>query len=517
MRNPSHAHNLVPANQSSHRIWIQFALTFVLFVVGSQLADSQCCGQVTINNATQEHKKSTPKPNILFIAVDDLRPQLSCFGKSQMVTPNFERLAKQSVLFEKSYCMVPTCGASRASLMTSLRPNPRRFVSFTARADQEAPDAIPLNTLFKNNGYQTISIGKIYHYANDHADGWSEKPWRAKTVPYKNQAANRKAVVAHKKMYPEGKKVKGLPFESFEAPDKEYRDWQHATKAIDYLEKQANQKDAAPFFLAVGFNKPHLPFVAPKKYWDMYDFDKIQVPDNYSAPKGAPKVAVHSSGELRSYAGIPPKGVVDQKTARKLIHGYYACVSFIDAQLGRILDSLESSGLAENTIVVLWGDHGWQLGEHGMWNKHSCFETSMLTPLIVSAPGMTAGKKTNAIVEFIDIYPTLCELGGIKIPNHVEGKSFVSVLKDPTSSHKKFAVGRFVAGDTIVNANQRYSEYRAQRGAGNRIGRMLYDHQTDPNENVNVVNDPANRKTAREFSKNLNSIKGKRDNAAAKK
>jgi arylsulfatase A-like enzyme len=456
----------------------------------------------------------TDRPNVLFIAVDDLRPQLACYGKTFMKTPHFDELARRSVLFERAYCMVPTCGASRASLMTGLRPTPNRFVSYTARADKEAPNAVTLNSHFKNNGYTTISLGKIFHFTGDNVAGWSEKPWRPTTSDYQDGAAERKAIADHKAKYPQRTKVRGFAYEAAEVPDANYRDHQSASKAIEYLEEF--QDSDSPFFLAVGFFKPHLPFCAPKRYWDLYDFDSIDLPSNYGPPKGAPQGAVHTSGELRAYAGIPPKGPVDREQARHLIHGYYACVSFIDAQLGRLLAALDETGLAENTIVVLWGDHGWQLGEHGMWNKHSCFETSMHTPLFVSAPrdlagalGINPGSRTPALTEFIDIYPSLCELTGIETPKHVEGKSFVPLMKDPSKEGKPHAVGRFTVGDTIRTDMYRYSEYRDRRGAGQLTGKMLYDHRTDPDENTNVVKAPSNASTVTALSDDLNATKGK--------
>lgn len=451
--------------------------------------------------------RADDRPNVLFIAVDDLRPQLSCYGKSFMKTPNFDQLARRGVLFERAYCMVPTCGASRASLMTSLRPTPGRFVSYTARADREAPDAVTLNTHFKNNGYTTISIGKVFHFPDDNGDGWSEPAWRPSGSDYQDRQAERRAIAQHKAKYPKRKKVRGKAFEGADAPDEDYRDHQSASRAIEYLQRFA--ENDRPFFLAVGFFKPHLPFCAPKKYWDLYDHDTIDVPPNYALPTDTPQGAAHSSGELRSYAGIPPNGPVDRETARQLIHGYYACTSFIDAQLGRLLSTLDQTGLADNTIVVLWGDHGWQLGEHGMWNKHSCFETSMHTPLFVAAPGIAGGTRVPALTEFIDIYPSLCDLAELEIPSHVEGKSFLPLLKDPSLPGKPYAVGRFKEGDTIRSDAYRYSEYRAQKGAGRITGRMLFDHRADPNENKNIARAGNNKSTIAALSEDLNQTKGR--------
>ena len=453
------------------------------------------------------------RPNVLFIAVDDLRPQLACYGKPLMKTPHLDALANRGVLFERAYCMVPTCGASRASLMTGIRPHPRRFVSFTARADQEAPGIVTINDHFQRNGYETISLGKIFHFVDDHADGWSEKPWRPTGKDYRKPKVAARLAREHDKKYPgRKKKSRGPAFESADVADEQYRDGQVATMAIEHLQRRSTSSNGSPFFLAVGFFKPHLPFVAPQKYWDMYDHATIDLPGNFWSPKNAPEEAVHSSGELRSYAGIPPTGPVDRETARQLIHGYYACVSFTDAQIGRVLTALDRSGQADNTIIVLWGDHGWQLGEHGMWNKHSCFETSMHAPLMIVPPkgtGVKPGTRVSALTEFIDIYPTLCDLAGIETPEHVEGQSVLPLMKDPSRRGKPFAVGRFVAGDTIRGEHHRYTEYHADRGTGGLTGRMLYDHRVDPDENTNVVDESTNQALTETLTAELHDRQGR--------
>ncbi len=239
----------------------------------------------------------------------------------------------------------------------------------------------------------------------------------------------------------------------------------------------------------------------------MDDFDNIEIPNNYHAPKDAPPVALHTSGELRSYAGIPAKGAVDRETARKLIHGYYACVSFTDANVGRLLDALQRTGLADNTIVVLWGDHGWQLGEHGMWNKHSCFETSMHSPLLISAPNETimSGTRLPQLTEFIDVYPTLCELSGLETPDHCEGTSLVNLMANPDSTGKPYAIGRYKSGDTIRSNRYRFTEFRDNQDVA--TGRMLYDQDVDPDENLNIVN--SQEQLAGKLAAQLRSKKGK--------
>lgn len=454
---------------------------------------------VSILKAT-EPAAEPARPNVLFIAVDDLRPQLACYGKAFMHSPNMDKMAQRGVLFERAYCMVPTCGASRAALMTSVRPAPNRFVNYLAWAEKDAPQAIPLHSHFQQNGYLTVSLGKVFHHAQDHVDGWSTPPWRSSKPGYQNRSREKAGLKENKQSFPNKKKHRSWAFEEFDAPDTEYRDGDTASQAIAHLEEFAKAPEQ-PFFLAVGFLKPHLPFNAPKKYWDLYDREAIRLPANNYAAKNAPAIATHTSGELRAYAGIQPQGPVDAETARSLIHGYYACVSFTDACIGRVLDALDESGLEENTMVVLWGDHGWQLGEHGMWNKHSCFETSMHAPLIIVPPKasqtgqenpIASGTRVSSLVEFIDIYPTLCDVAGLETPTHVEGRSLVALMQNPKSPEvladwKQYAVGRYQTGDTIRSENYRYSEFVSK--AGKPIGKMLFDHRSDPDENLSVADE----------------------------
>lgn len=465
--------------------YLTFAIALFALAVGSALAAE--------NN----------RPNVLFIAVDDLRPELACYGKEKMHTPNIDRLAKTGVLFNRAYCMVPTCGASRASLMTGIRPSRNRFVTYLTRADKDAPGITTMNTLFNRNGYATSSLGKIFHHATDNAVGWSQPAWRPKGGFAYQTPENQK--LHNRRQKQKGRRKRGPAYESAKAPEDAYPDGRIADKAISELKRL--KKGDKPFFMAVGFMKPHLPFVCPKKYWDLYDEKEIHLPPTYHRPKNAPKEAIHTSGELRAYAGIPAKGPVSDETARKLIHGYYACVSFTDAQVGKVLDELDRLELSKNTIVVLWGDHGWNLGEHTLWCKHSCFETSMQIPIIVKAPGISPGQKTNGLTETIDIYPSLCELADLPKPAHLAGRSFVPLLNNPNQPWKTAAVGRFNAGDTIRTDHYRFSEY------GDKMGRiksnMLYDHHTDPAEDNNISVLPNNTELIDKLSKQLFDIKGK--------
>lgn len=441
--------------------------------------------------------QAADRPNVLFIAVDDLRPELGCYGKPHIHSPNIDRLASQGTVFERAYCMVPTCGASRAALMTSIRPAPKRFVTHLASAEKEVPNITTLNTHFKNAGYTTISNGKIFHHPSDNAKGWTEEPWRPKAPAYKLPES-----IAASKTTPKGR---GPAYESANVKDDFYADGKLANKAVNDLQRLKEKNE--PFFLAVGFFKPHLPFVAPKKYWDLYDPDTISLPETYHRPKNAPDAAIHNSGELRAYAGIPKKGPVSDETALNMIRGYYACVSYTDANIGKLLDELDRLELADNTIVVLWGDHGWNLGEHTLWCKHSCFETSMHAPLIVKVPGKYAGQKTAALTEFVDIYPSLCQLCGLETPQHCQGESFVPLLEDPTAAGKPFAIGRFGAGDTIRTDKFRYTEYSSKQQDVH--AKMLYDHEADPQEDTNIVGRPKLTGAVEELSRQLNANKGK--------
>ncbi|MGY8768776.1 MAG: sulfatase, partial [Pirellulales bacterium] len=420
------------------------------------------------------------RPNVLFIAVDDLRPQLGCYGEKNIHSPNIDKLANSGVMFEKAYCMVPTCGASRASMMSGIRPSRNRFISYTAVAADDAPGMTTMNTQFKQNGYYTVSLGKVFHNPADNAQGWSETPWRPKAESWYQRPENIKLHIENSKR--PGKK-RGPAWESADVADNAYADGMLAERAMADLQR-LKEKDQ-PFFMAVGFLKPHLPFIAPQKYWELYDHDKIKIPSNYHPPRNAPKESIHSFGEMRSYAGIPAKGPVSDDTALNLIHGYYACVSYTDAQIGKLLRELDRLELTKDTIVVLWGDHGWNLGEHTLWCKHSCYETSMRIPLIIKAPKIEGGQTRSGVVESIDLYPTLCQLAGIPQPKNLQGDSLVGYLKDAKAPWKTAAIGRFKDGDTIRTADFRYTEYTDKKGK--QTAQMIYKHDIDPGENNNVV------------------------------
>ena len=442
-------------------------------------------------------KDGSKKPNVLFIAVDDLRPQLGCYGHKQMLSPNIDRLASDGVTFLRSYCQVPVCGASRASLLTGVRPTRDRFISYDVWAEKDLPGVLSLPKHFRNNGYHTISNGKIFHHSNDCRDSWSENPWRPKGA-WQNYLLEK-----NKKLAQKGSGGKGPAFESADVPDNAYFDGMIADKGISDLRRL--KKNDKPFFLALGFFKPHLPFNAPKRYWDLYKRQDIDLADNPFRPRGAPDAALHNWGELRAYEGIPRKGRLSDELAHTLIHGYYACVSYTDAQIGRVLSELDRLGLRRNTIVVLWGDHGWNLGEHSLWCKHCNFETSLHSPLIVTAPGIKPGIKTNALTEYVDIYPSLCKLCNLPLPAHLHGKSFVPLMKNPNRLWKKAVFSRYYNGDSVKTDRYRYTEWHRKNGT--MYARMLYDHRTDPHENVNISELSRNKEVVEKLSKILGGLR----------
>jgi len=454
-------------------------------------------GTATLVLPTHLFAADKKRPNVLFIAVDDLRPQLGCYGHKQMLSPNIDKLGAEGVIFLRSYCQVPVCGASRASLMTGVRPTANRFLGYDTWAQKDLPGALSIAKHFKNNGYHTISNGKIFHHRTDCLDGWSEDPYRP-TGPWRNyQLAEN--IKLEKNLSPK----RGPAFESADVPDNAYFDGMIADKGISDLRRMKNIDKS--FFLALGFLKPHLPFNAPKKYWDLYKREEIDLADNPFRPKGAPDAALHNWGELRAYYDIPPKGPLSDDMARTLIHGYYACVSYTDAQIGRVLTELDRLGLRDNTTVVLWGDHGWNLGEHGLWCKHCNFETSLHSPLIVRAPHIKAGSRTNALTEYLDIYPSLCELSNLPLPAHLQGKSFVPLLKNPNLPWKKAVFSRYFKGDSVKTDRYRYTQWRDRN---NKVyAQMLYDHSIDLVENVNISEKPENKEIVKKMSKMIQEIK----------
>lgn len=433
-----------------------------------------------------------PRPNILFLAVDDLRPELGCYGARTILSPNIDRIAASGVTFLRAYCQQAVCSPSRTSLLTGARPDTTRVWDLVTHFRDAMPDAVTLPQLFKQNGYFVQGMGKIFHPGYDDPRSWST-PWQTPEAP--TYAAVKAPDLADEDAKAKPKRKNGPPFESADVPDDFYRDGKVAGLAVDTLRSLAGKPQ--PFFLAVGFAKPHLPFVSPKKYWDLYDPARIELASNPYRPKGAPDYALTNSGELRNYQGVPAKDAIPDSLARRLKHGYYAAASYTDAQIGKLLDELERLNLRKNTVIVLWGDHGWKLGEHGEWCKHSNVENDTNAPLLLSVPGMKqAGKRSKALVEFVDIYPTLAEIAGLPLPAHLEGTSFRPVLDNVDRPWKPAAFSQYPRRQ-LMGYSMRTDRYRftvwVNRKDHSKVDSMeLYDHQADPHENENIAALPSN-------------------------
>lgn len=422
--------------------------------------------------------------------VDDLRPEINNYGQKKIISPNIDNLAKSGISFDNAYCNVPVCGASRASLLTGLRPTKNRFLKYNASIKKETPKALTLVEHLKNNGYTTISNNKITHIKYD-IEQWDEE-W----YPYKKDWRN---YLSKENILLEKNGEHGYAYENIDVKDDAYNDGKTVKKSIEDLKKL--KENGIPFFLAVGFVKPHLPFNAPKKYWDLYNTNDIKLPENNIFPESAPLWANHKWGELRYYKGIPKKGQVSNEIAKKLIHGYYASVSYIDAQIGKLLKSLDDLNLRNNTVIILVGDHGWSLMEHGLWAKHSNFNVALKVPLIINDPNSKSNKRTNSFAELVDIYPTICDLIKIKKPNHLEGNSLVNVLDNPSKIIKNKAYARYQKGETLITDKYAYTEWQKDNKT---LARMLYNHHSDPDENINLADLSTYKKTVDSLSIILN-------------
>ena len=421
----------------------------------------------------EEKYTASKKKNILFIMVDDLRPELNIYGENKISSPHIDALAKSGVVFNRAYSNVPVCGASRASLLTGIRPTSKRFLRYNASIKKEAPNELNLVKHLKNEGYTTISNNKITHLKYD-IEEWDEE-WYPSSKKWRNYITEENILL-------ESNGKHGYAYESPDVDDNAYNDGETANKSIQDLKNL--KATGKPFFLAVGFVKPHLPFNAPKKYWDLYDFNKIELPKNNQFQANVPNRARHLWGELRYYKDIPKKGQVSNEMAKKLIHGYYASVSYVDAQVGKLIKGLDDLGMRENTTIILVGDHGWSLMEHGLWVKHSNFEVALQVPLIISDSDIQKNKKTNSIAELVDLYPSICDLANISKPAHLEGNSLTNALKNPSKVFKNKAYARYQKGETLIADNFFYTEWQINDKT---IAKMLYDHNTDPDENRNLA------------------------------
>lgn len=435
------------------------------------------------------------RPNVLLICVDDLKPAIGCYGDVLARTPHIDRLATRSVRFNRAYCNQAVCSPSRNALLTSLRPQTLGIYDLPTNVRKSRPDVTTFPQHFKALGYQTHGIGKIFHVGHgNHEDeaSWSVPHFKAKSIDYalaENRVPTREGALFDNRS--PSSVPKGAAYEMADVPDDVYGDGVIADEAVRRLDMLAKQS-GTPFFLAVGFLKPHLPFCAPRKYWDMHDRSAFVLPSLSSPPDGAPSFAPTTWGELRNYQRMPEQGPVDADTTRTLIHGYYAATSYMDAQLGRVLEALERNNLAANTVVVLWGDHGWHLGDHGMWCKHTNYEQAARIPVLIHAPGMKEHHSSEALLESVDVFPTVVDLAGLPMPPGLDGTSQAGVVRGETTGPRNHVIHVYPRGKGRLGRAIRTDRYRMVEWK--RIGAdaataeyELYDYQTDPHESRNLA------------------------------
>ena len=456
------------------------------------------------SNDSQKRRKTPPdttKPNVLFICIDDLRPDLGCYGNEIVKSPNLDKLAKNGIVFTNQFVQVPTCGASRACLLTGMLPHSREHLSNAAihnfisgKPESKRPETFIHH--LRKNGYYTAGIGKISHYPDGLLYGQNDSVGTLRELPQSwdellfdpgKWGTGWNAFFG----YADGTNRQGMnsqvkPYEKGNVGDNGYPDGLIANLALEKL--QDLSETGKPFFLGVGFFKPHLPFTAPAKYWDLYNEIDIPVSPNPFIPENVNKESLHGSNELNRYLltdeNASLDGPVSDDYARKLIHAYYACISYIDAQVGRILKELDRLGMKENTIIVIWGDHGWHLGDHLVWGKHTIFERALKSAFIISSPETSLTGKIDKVVSSIDIYPTIVELCGLKMPHETDGKSLVPLLNNPDNSDwKNGSYGYFRNGISLRTDKYRLTKYFRELEPLIE----LYDHEKDPNETKNIA------------------------------
>lgn len=419
------------------------------------------------------------KYNILFIASDDLNNDMECYDFSFVKTPNLKRLAARATRFDRAYNQYPLCNPSRVSLLTGYRPDVTGVYNLQKNFRETLPGAITLPQMFMKNGYYTARVGKIFHYGvpgqigtNGMDDSIS---WNTRINPKGRDKAEEGQVTNYTPNIPLGA---AMSFLIADGTDEEQTDGMIAKEAVQIMEDKKDQ----PFFLAVGFFRPHCPFIAPRKYFDLYPLDKIPMPkeianDWNDKPEAAKWIRNLNYG-------------LDETKRRELIRAYYASITFMDAQVGKLLDALQRLKLTDNTIIVFWSDHGYNVGQHGQWQKQSLFEHSGRVPFIIAVPGVTSGKKTGRTVELLDIYPTLAELCGLKPPADLQGKSLVPLLKKPDATWNKAAytqVTRILNDQIIMGRSVRTERWRYTEWEGGKRGIELYDYNNDPDEFINLA------------------------------
>ena len=452
------------------------------------------------------------KPNILLLYIDDLRPELASFGSLQILSPNIDALAEKGVMFTNAYCNVPVCGASRASMLTGMLPTKNRFLDYKTFVETEVPEAVTVPELLKNNGYTTISNGKIYHHLDDRDSDWNEvwRPyafdktdtglaptdyWQSIWKDYKNPYNASQYRITDR----------GPAYEGEDVLDSTYIDGLLTEKVIRDIKKL--KKGKKPFFLTAGFISPHLPFNAPKKYWDLYDRNTIKQPENYNyTPIDAPEISISNWPEMRSYTNIPRQGQVSDRVAIDLIHGYYATISYTDALVGKILNALKEEGLENNTVVILVSDHGYNLQEHTQWAKFTNYNTSTQVPLIIYNPLSKIKGTTNALTSLVDVYPTLVEICEIEAPKkQLDGVSLVPVLDNLNCEGQEHVFIKKNNGFTLKTRDFSYTEFITPKDDST-VARMLYDHRKTKSENINVVDQKEFKSIVSELSLTLHSV-----------
>ncbi|MDP3001637.1 MAG: sulfatase [Bacteroidales bacterium] len=455
------------------------------------------CSQPAIQ---PEESKVQQKPNVLFICVDDLRPELGCYGKTYIKSPNIDKLAASGTVFTNHFVQVPTSGASRCCLLTGMFPKTAGYLSneacrefISGKPETEVPETFIHH--LRRNGYYTVGIGKISHYVDGLLYGYTDPVGTEYELPHSwdemlfNPAKWETGWNAFFG-YADGSNRQNRneqvkPYEMGNVDDMGYPDGYTAKLAIQKLDELA--KMDKPFFLAVGFFKPHLPFTAPKKYWDLYNEDEIPLSPTQFIPENVNKASLHSSSEFNQYKLGEEKASlnapVSDEYARKVRHAYFACVSYIDALIGKLLEEIEKQGLSENTVIVLWGDHGWHLGDQLVWGKHTIFEQALKSAFIIRVPGQKGGTHINQVVSTVDIYPTIVDLCGLNMPMETDGKSLVPLLSNPLAQWDNVSYGYYRDGISLRTERYRLTRYfRKEEPVVE-----LYDHQTDPNETKNIA------------------------------
>lgn len=449
--------------------------------------------------------QAADRPNILMILVDDLKPALGCYGDVVARTPHLDRFAERSLRFELAYCNQAVCAPSRFALMLGSHSTTTGLYHLGSRLRKVQPEAVTLPQYFAGFGYRTESLGKVFHigHGNDgDAASFVVPHFADRVIEYLDPASTggrltrEEAFFSNQRLGEIGELPRGAAFEAPEVADESYADGRVAAETIRRLQQAKKRRDSesVPFFIVAGFVRPHLPFSAPKKYWDLYDSAALPMPRRERLPEGAPEVAGKRGGEILNYAPVPESGVIGGELQRQLIHGYYASTSYVDAQIGKVLNELERQDLVENTIVVLWGDHGFHLGDLGIWTKHTNYEQANRIPLMISAPGVTTGhSSTRQLAESVDLYPTLAELAGLPVPSvpqGLDGISLVPVLRNPEQrvrDHAYHVYPKAKLGRAIRTERYRLVEWKRVGDPETAAEYELYDYEVDPEETRNLA------------------------------